>query len=132
MDKKQIKAIETTSAPHPVGPYSQGILAGGWLYCSGQIALNPSNGELEVNGDIEEETRQVLNNLFAVLKASGCNASNVVKTTIFLIDLKDFTKVNKIYSEFFNNDIPPARACVEVSSLPKGVSIEIDCVAWIG
>ncbi len=126
-----IKAISTQSAPAPVGPYNQAILAGEWLFCSGQIALNPSNNLIIGNGDVQVETRQVLKNLIEVLNAAGANVSQVIKTTIFLVDLNDFEKVNNIYSEVFGQDISPARACVEVSGLPKGARVEIDCVAWL-
>ncbi len=126
------KAIFTKGAPSPVGPYSQAVLAGGWLYCSGQIPLDPKSGKLVGNGDIEAETRQVLSNLKSVLEAGGTTTSRVVKTTIFLVDLKDFEKVNSIYSETFMNGTSPARACIEVSSLPKGAKVEIDCIAWLG
>ena len=125
------KSIKTKNAPEPVGPYNQAISANGWLFCSGQIALNPTNGELIGEGDIEKETSQVLKNLFAVLNEAGANSSNVVKTTIYLTNLSDFNKVNKIYAEQFNDGTSPARACVEVSALPKGAKIEIDCIAWI-
>ena len=132
MTSLSIKAIETGEAPSPVGPYNQAILAAGWLYCSGQIALNPSTGEMVGDGDVEEETHQVLKNLLAVLKAADADASNIVRTTIFLANLNDFNKVNKIYSEIFKDKVSPARACVEVSALPKGGLVEIDCVAWLG
>jgi len=125
-------AIETNLAPSPVGPYEQAILAGGWLYCSGQIALDPSSGTIVGDGNVEEETKQVLRNLLAVLNEAGAKPSNVIKTTIYLVNLNDFNKVNKIYSDFFQNEISPARACIEVSALPKGVLVEIDCVAWLG
>ena len=125
-------AIETKRAPSPVGPYNQAVLADNWLYCSGQIALDPSTGEMIGNGNIEKETRQVLKNLIAVVKAAGGENSNVIRTTIYLTDLNDFAKVNQIYAETFDNKISPARACVEVSNLPKGGKIEIDCVAWLG
>ncbi len=123
--------IKTNTAPDPVGPYNQAIKAGHFIYCSGQIAINPSNNQIDCLGDIKGETTQVLNNLKAVLTASGASLKDVIKTTIFLTDLKNFQKVNDIYSEFFQNEPSPARACVEVSSLPKGVLIEIDCVAYI-
>ena len=123
--------IKTNTAPDPVGPYNQAIKAGNFIYCSGQIAINPSNNQIDCLGDIKGETTQVLNNLKAVLIASGASLKDVIKTTIFLTDLKNFQKVNDIYSEFFQNEPSPARACVEVSSLPKGVLIEIDCVAYI-
>ena len=126
------KAIITNSAPAPLGPYSQAILAGEWLYCSGQIPLDPTTGLIVGNGDIEIEAKQVLNNLKAVLNAAGSSPSQVVRTTIFLIDLKDFEKVNSIYGEVFMTETSPARACVEVTALPKGARVEIDCVAWLG
>ena len=123
--------IKTDSAPDPVGPYNQAIKAGNFVYCSGQIAINPNSNKIDFLGDIKGETIQVLNNLKAVLTASGASLEDVIKTTIFLTDLNNFQIVNKIYSEFFQNEPSPARACVEVSSLPKGVLIEIDCVAYI-
>ena len=132
MNSYSSKAIITPSAPAPVGPYNQAVLADGWLYCSGQIALDPSTGEMVGKGDIKIETRQVLSNLVAVLKASGLNPSQVVKTTIYLIDLKDFDLVNAIYSDVFKVGVTPARACVQVAALPKGGRVEIDCVAWAG
>ena len=123
--------IKTDAAPNPVGPYNQAIKAGNFVYCSGQIAINPDNNQIDCLGDIKKETTQVLNNLKAVLNASGASLQNVIKTTIFLTDLNNFQIVNEIYSEFFQIEPSPARACVEVSSLPKGVLIEIDCVAYI-
>ena len=132
MNSSALVPIETKSAPKPVGPYNQAILIENWLYCSGQIALDPSNGEMIGDGNIEEETRQDLKNLIAVVEAAGGENSNVVRTTIYLTDLNDFAKVNKIYAETFNNKVSPARACVEVSNLPKGGKIEIDCIAWLG
>ena len=132
MNSSTLEPIETNSAPKPVGPYNQAVLVENWLYCSGQIALDPITGEMIGNGNIEDETRQVLNNLLAVVKAAGGKNSNVIRTTIYLTNLNDFTKVNKIYAETFDNEISPARACVEVSNLPKGGKIEIDCIAWLG
>ena len=126
------KAISTNKAPTPVGPYNQAISAGGWLYCSGQIALDPSTNQMVGQDDIQAETKQVLSNLIEVLKAGGANPSQVIRTTIYLIDLKDFEKVNSIYSDFFSQGISPARACVQVARLPKDGRVEIDCVAWIG
>ncbi len=126
------KAIQTKSAPSPVGPYEQAILAGGWLYCSGQIALDPFSGVMVGDGNVEAETKQVLSNLLAVLNKAGADASNVIRTTIYLVNLEDFKKVNKIYSDFFQDQICPSRACVEVSGLPKGGLVEIDCVAYLG
>ena len=105
--------------------------AGDFIYCSGQIAIDPALNEITCLGDIEKETIQVLKNLAAVLKAGGAKIEDVIKTTIYLTDLSNFRIVNKIYSDFFNVENPPARACVEVSSLPKGVLVEIDCVAFL-
>ncbi|WP_413682743.1 Rid family detoxifying hydrolase [Prochlorococcus sp. MIT 1011] len=132
MKSSAIEAIETNSAPKPVGPYNQAVLVENWLYCSGQIALDPSTGVMIGNGNIEEETRQVLNNLMAVVEAAGGESSNIIRTTIYLTDLNDFAKVNAIYAETFGGSASPARACVEVSNLPKGGKIEVDCVAWLG
>ncbi len=132
MNSSAIEPIETNLAPKPVGPYNQAVLVDNWLYCSGQIALDPSTGTMIGNGNIEEETRQVLKNLIAVVEAAGGKNSNVVRTTIYLTDLNDFAKVNAIYAETFSEKASPARACVEVSNLPKGGKIEIDCIAWLG
>ena len=125
------KEIKTPNAPEPVGPYSQAIKAGNFIYCSGQIAIDPVSNEINCLANIEKETTQVLKNLLAVLNAGGAKAEDVIKTTIYLTDLKNFQIVNEIYSDYFKVDNPPARACVEVSSLPKGVLIEIDCVAYL-
>ena len=125
------KVIKTSNAPKPVGPYNQAIKAGNFIYCSGQIAIDPISNEINCLGNIEKETTQVLKNLFAVLNAGGAKAEDVIKTTIFLTDLKNFQTVNAIYSDFFKVETPPARACVEVSALPKGVLVEIDCVAYL-
>mgnify|MGYP001307177091 CR=1 FL=1 len=131
MNSSVFEAIETKFAPKPVGPYNQAVLVENWLYCSGQIALDPATGEMIGNGNIEEETRQVLKNLIAVVEAAGGKNSNVIRTTIYLTDLNDFAKVNQIYAETFDSKVSPARACVEVSNLPKGGKIEIDCIAWL-
>ena len=125
------KVIKTSNAPDPVGPYNQAIKAGNFIYCSGQIAIDPVSNEINCLGNIEKETIQVLKNLLAVLNAGGAKAEDVIKTTIYLTDLKNFQVVNAIYYEFFKGEAPPARACVEVSALPKGVLIEIDCVAFL-
>ena len=126
------QAITTTDAPAPVGPYNQAVQAGGWLYCSGQIPLDPATGEMVGGGDVEAETRQVLRNLNAVLSAAGTEAAKVVRTTVYLVDLADFQTVNTIYAEMFGGGVSPARACVQVAALPKGSKVEIDCVAWLG
>ena len=126
------KAITTTAAPAPVGPYNQAVLAGGWLYCSGQIPLNPTTGAMVGDGDVAEETRQVLKNLVAVLNEAGATPAQVVRTTVFLVDLGDFQTVNQLYADVFGDGVSPARACVQVAALPKGARVEIDCVAWLG
>jgi reactive intermediate/imine deaminase len=99
------------------------------LYCSGQIALDPSTGLMVGAGDVEAETRQVLSNLQAVLEAGGSSPGQVLRTTVFLADLGDFARVNAIYAELFSDGVSPARACVEVAALPKGARVEIDCIA---
>ena len=132
MKSSDIEPIESKFAPKPVGPYNQAVLVENWLYCSGQIALDPSTGVMIGNGNVEEETRQVLKNLIAVVEAAGGKNSSIVRTTIYLTDLNDFAKVNEIYAETFRKTTSPARACVEVSNLPKGGKIEIDCIAWLG
>jgi reactive intermediate/imine deaminase len=128
---KEIKEIKTSNAPAPVGPYSQAILVGGsTLYCSGQIPLDPVTGEIVGGGDVQEEARQVMKNLDAVLKEAGGSAKNVVRCTVFLADLKDFVKVNEVYSDYFKeNPVAPTRSCVQAGALPKGVLVEIDCIA---
>ena len=125
----QTEAVITASAPAPVGPYNQAVKAGGVLYCSGQIALDPSTGLMVGAGDVEAETRQVLSNLQAVLEAGGSSPGHVLRTTVFLADLGDFARVNAIYAELFSDGVSPARACVEVAALPKGARVEIDCIA---
>ena len=127
-----IEAVTTQAAPALVGPYNQAVKAAGVLYCSGQIALDPANGEMVGGGDVEAETRQVLSNLQAVLKEAGCTPQHVVRTTVFLADLGDFAKVNALYAEVFGQGVSPARACVEVAALPKGARVEIDCIAVLG
>ena len=120
--------IVTKDAPAPIGPYSQAVKAGNHLYVSGQIAIDPANGELKVD-TIEEETKLVMHNLGNVLRAAGYTFSNVVKTTIFLSDMKLFPKVNEIYGQSFLVD-PPARETVAVKELPKSVNVEISVIAY--
>jgi len=121
--------IETSNAPAAIGPYSQAISAGGMLFCSGQIALIPDSEKL-VLGDVGAQAEQVLKNLGAVLQAGGASFDSVIKTTIFLKDLNDFDAVNAVYQRFFQKALP-ARACVEVSRLPKDVDVEIDAIALV-
>ena len=129
MGAAPLEAVETQAAPAPVGPYNQAVKAGGMLFCSGQIPLDPATGAMVGGGDVEAETRQVLSNLKAVLSAAGCSSQHVVRTTVFLVDLGDFAKVNAIYAETFGQGVEPARACVQVAALPKGAKVEIDCIA---
>lgn len=119
--------INTPDAPAPIGPYNQSVLAGNLFFISGQICLDPKTGEL-INGDIKEETTQVMKNLQAILHEAGMQFNRVVKTTIFLTDMKQFTEVNEVYGSFFNGDYP-ARETVEVSALPKFVNVEISMIA---
>ena len=123
---KQI--IFTDKAPAPIGPYSQAILINNTLYTSGQIPLDPATGEL-VGGDIETETKQVMENMKAVLEAAGMTFNNVVKASIFIIDMNDFAKINTIYGSYFNEETAPARETVQVAKLPKNVNIEISMIA---
>ena len=124
------KIISTNEAPGAIGPYSQAVRTGSFLFCSGQIPLDPKSGQI-VSGDIAVQTRRVLDNIAAVLRADGLTFDNVVKTTIFLTDLGDFQTVNEIYGSYFKQD-PPARSTVQVSALPKGAKIEIDAIADTG
>lgn len=131
MTSKNVE-VRTDDAPDPLGPYSQAVLAGNTLYCSGNIAIDPKTSEIVGGGDVQEETRQVLKNMDAVLKEGGASASNVVRCTVFLDDLKNFAAVNEIYQEYFKDSpVAPSRSCVQAAALPKGVQVEIDCIAVI-
>ena len=121
------KVINTKNAPKAIGPYSQAILSGNTLYCSGQIAINPDTGNL-VTENITAETNQVMKNILAVLKAADMNFENVVKCSIFMIDMNDYSAVNQVYAKFFSEN-PPAREAVQVSVLPKNVNVEISIIA---
>ena len=122
------KIIITDNAPKPIGPYNQAVIAGNYLFISGQIALNPQNGEL-VTDEISKETTQVMENLNAILSEASLTFENVVKTTIFLSNMNDFSSVNKIYGSYLNNSTAPARETVRVSKLPLGVNVEISMIA---
>ncbi len=122
--------VQTKDAPAAIGPYSQAIRAGDLLFCSGQIPLDPATGEL-VKGDIAAQTRQVMKNLEAVLRAGGADLGRVLKTTIFLTDLGDFAAVNENYGGYFK-EAPPARSTVQVAALPRGARVEIEAVAHLG
>lgn len=124
------KPINSPTAPKPIGPYSQAVVAGGFLFASGQIPLDPETNEL-VQGDVEAQTERVLRNLEAVLKQAGLGLRDVVKTSIYLADMGEFSRVNAVYARFFGDE-PPARSTVEVSRLPMGVSVEIDVIAAAG
>ena len=120
--------IHSDDAPKAIGPYSQAVAAGGVVYCSGQIALDPKTGELVGAGDVKAQTRQVMENLKAVLTAAGSSLAAVVKTTIYLKDLGDFATVNELYGSYFPSQ-PPARATVQVAALPRAALVEIDAIA---
>jgi 2-iminobutanoate/2-iminopropanoate deaminase len=121
------KIVHTDTAPTPVGPYSQAVISGGFVFCSGQIALEPGTGVL-VDRDVESETARVMENLQVVLEAAGSSLAKVVKTTIFLRDISDFGRVNEVYGSFFDTH-PPARSTIQVAALPRGVRVEIECIA---
>ena len=121
------KIISTRKAPAAIGPYSQAILSGNTLYCSGQIAINPETGDLIID-NIRDETNQIMRNIEAVLKAANMHFSNVVKCSIFMKSMEDYSEINKIYANYFKVN-PPAREAIEVSALPKDVNVEISIVA---
>lgn len=124
--------IQSDQAPAPVGPYSQAIAASGqMLFVAGQIALDPATGQIVGEGDVTRQTEQVIANLVAILQAAGATVQDVVKTTVFLADMNDFAAMNAVYAQAFGEEKAPARACVEVSRLPKDVRVEIDCIAVI-
>jgi 2-iminobutanoate/2-iminopropanoate deaminase len=117
----------TDKAPAPVGPYSQAVEAGGFLFCSGQIAIDPKSNQVH-NGPVAEQTKMVMENVRGVLAAAGLDFSNIVKTTIFLTNMGDFNAVNEAYATYFKEE-PPARSTIQVSALPKGVQVEIEVIA---
>jgi 2-iminobutanoate/2-iminopropanoate deaminase len=121
--------VKTPSAPAAIGPYSQGIVAGGFLFVSGQIPLDPATGEM-VPGDIAQQVRRVLENLKGILVAAGSGMDRVVRTTVYLLDLGEFSKMNEVYREYFGVN-PPARSTVGVAALPKGARVEIDAIARV-
>lgn len=119
--------IKTPNAAQPVGPYNQAVKVNGTLYVSGQIPINPETGEL-VKGDVQDQTRMVMQNLGAILKAAGMDFTNVIKCSIFITDMNDFPKINEVYAGYFKDD-PPARETIQVGALPKFVDVEISCIA---
>lgn len=124
------KIVSTDSAPSAIGPYNQAIIAGGFVHCSGQIALDPQTMEI-IEGDVAAQAERCLKNLQSVLEAAGSNLSLAVKCNVYLKDMADFATVNEVYGRFFNAEDAPARACVQVAGLPKDVDVEIDCLALL-
>ena len=122
------KIINSSAAPSPVGPYNHSVLANGVLYVSGQIAINPANGEL-ILSNIENETHQVMKNIGAILKEAGMNFENVLKCSVFVSDMENYHRINAVYATYFDDDTAPARELVEVANLPKYVNVEISCLA---
>ena len=125
------KVVATANAPAAVGAYSQATVAGGWVFCSGQIAIDPASNALVEGGAVAEAT-QIMKNLGAVLEAAGASFEDVVKCSIFLADMADFAAVNEVYAKAFEGMDPPARACVAVKTLPKNVQVEIEAIAYLG
>jgi len=121
------KIVNTNEAPAAVGPYSQAVRAGGFLFCAGQIPLDPKTGSI-VSSDIKTQTEQVLKNIEAILKAEGLSFDNVVKTTVFMVDLSEFAQMNEVYAKYFRPPYP-ARSTIQVAALPRGAKIEIEVVA---
>ena len=128
MSSSSIDLVHTSAAPEPVGPYSQAVRHGGLVHASGQIPLDPATGRL-VQGEIEDQTRRVLDNLKAVLEAGGSDLGRVLKATVYLTDLTLFPRMNAVYAEYFTGDPPPARATVQVAALPLGADVEVDAIA---
>ncbi|MBF0402313.1 MAG: reactive intermediate/imine deaminase [Magnetococcales bacterium] len=124
-----ITAIESSQAPQAIGPYSQGVRVGPWVYLSGQIALDPEHGSL-CQGDVEEQMQRVMENVGALLAAAGANWQQVVKSTLYLVDMADFARVNAVYARYLSPPYP-ARSTVGVAALPKGARVEMDVVAWL-
>jgi 2-iminobutanoate/2-iminopropanoate deaminase len=122
------KIIKTDNAPAPIGPYNQAVLSGNMLFISGQIAINPKSGELET-GNLAEETKLVMENLKAILTEAGLTFNDVIKTSIFISDMNNFSKINEIYGTYFDTETAPARETVEVANLPKFVNVEISAIA---
>lgn len=128
-DRTKRSVVSTKAAPAAIGPYSQGILCGNLLFVSGQLPIDPASGDL-VPGSMEEKTRRVLSNVRAIAEAAGAGLKEVVKTTVFLKDMRDFAAVNTVYAEFFPT-APPARAAIQVAALPKDADIEIEAVVHL-
>ncbi|MGQ9510877.1 MAG: RidA family protein [Thermaceae bacterium] len=128
METPEVLAVSTENAPQAIGPYSQAVKVGGWVFVSGQIPLTPEGKVVE--GDIRKQTEQVMENLKAILEAAGSRLEKVVQTTCFLVDLEDFPLFNEVYARYFSPPYP-ARATVAVKTLPRGVRVEVACIAWV-
>lgn len=126
-----LEAISTAGAPAAIGPYSQAIAAGGFLFCSGQLPMDPATGQLIPAGDIAADTRRAMDNLVAILTAAGTDLSRAVKVNIYCTDLADYVTINAVYATYFEGLVPPARAAVQVAALPKGAKVEIELVALL-
>ena len=124
------KIVNTSNAPKPIGPYNQAVISGNLMFMSGQIAFDPSTGELVI-GEIQAETKQVMENLKSILDEAGLSFKDVIKTSIFLSDMNNFQQVNEVYGSYFSNEDAPARETVEVSGLPKDVNVEISMIAQL-
>lgn len=124
------KIITSKNAPSPIGPYNQAVIANGFMFISGQVGMNPKTGKI-VKDSISDETEQVMENLSSILDEASISFENVVKTTIFLSDMNDFSSVNEVYGKYFDEDIAPARETVQVSKLPLGVNVEISMIALL-
>lgn len=129
MTCKEKKIVQTLNGPKAIGPYSLGVIAGSFLFASGQLGLSPETGVL-VDGGVEAETKQALLNLKSILESGGTDLENVVKTTVFLRDINDFAKMNLVYAEFFKEN-PPARSAIQVAALPKNAAVEIEAIAFV-
>ncbi|AEH51400.1 RidA family protein [Pseudothermotoga thermarum] len=125
-----MKIVSTDQAPKAIGPYSQAVEVNGFVFVSGQIPIDPATGQL-VDGDIKKQTERIFENIKAILKAAGCDLSNVVKATVFATDINDFSQINEVYSKYFDQH-KPARSFVQVSALPKGAKVEIEVIAFKG
>ena len=128
---QELRIVSTDQAPAAIGPYSQAVVCGELVFCSGQIAIDPASSEL-VAGGVEAQARRVLENLGHVLAAAGSSLARALRLTVYVSDMDDFAAVNEVYGTFFSQDAPPARATVEVARLPKDVLVEIDCIAALG
>ena len=126
-----LEAISTAGASAAIGPYSQAIAAGGFVFCSGQLPMDPATGQLIPGGDIAADTRRVMDNIVAILTAAGTDLARAVKATVYCTDLADYAAINAVYATYFEGLVPPARVAVQVAALPKGAKVEIELVALL-